>query len=71
MALKIGFWSEQETQVGHSYSNRLHELVRETLLAEQMGFDFVAVGTTLCVGWYFELCPGSGLWLSRGRHLAN
>jgi alkanesulfonate monooxygenase SsuD/methylene tetrahydromethanopterin reductase-like flavin-dependent oxidoreductase (luciferase family) len=43
MALKIGFWSEQETQVGHSYSNRLHELVRETLLAEQMGFDFVAL----------------------------
>src|SRR5471032_3275102 len=43
MGLKIGFWSEQETQVGHSYSNRLHELVRETLLEEQMGFDFIAL----------------------------
>jgi alkanesulfonate monooxygenase SsuD/methylene tetrahydromethanopterin reductase-like flavin-dependent oxidoreductase (luciferase family) len=43
MALKIGFWSEQETQVGHSYSHRIHELVDETLLAEKMGFDFVAL----------------------------
>jgi alkanesulfonate monooxygenase SsuD/methylene tetrahydromethanopterin reductase-like flavin-dependent oxidoreductase (luciferase family) len=43
MPLKFGFWSEQETQVGHSYSNRLRELVREARFAEQMGFDFVAL----------------------------
>lgn len=43
MALKFGFWSEQETQVGHSYSRRLHELVDEACLAEKMGFDFVAL----------------------------
>jgi alkanesulfonate monooxygenase SsuD/methylene tetrahydromethanopterin reductase-like flavin-dependent oxidoreductase (luciferase family) len=43
MALKFGFWSEQETQVGQSYSRRLHELVDEACLAEKMGFDFVAL----------------------------
>ena len=43
MALKFGFWSEQETQVGHSYSRRLHELVDEVRLAEKMGFDCVAL----------------------------
>ncbi|AFJ89377.1 luciferase family protein [Burkholderia sp. KJ006] len=43
MPLKFGFWSEQETQVWHSYSNRLRELVREARFAEQMGFDFVAL----------------------------
>lgn len=43
MPLKFGFWSEQETQVGHSYSRRLHELVDEALLAEKMNFDFVAL----------------------------
>jgi alkanesulfonate monooxygenase SsuD/methylene tetrahydromethanopterin reductase-like flavin-dependent oxidoreductase (luciferase family) len=43
MALKFGFWSEQETQVGHSYSRRLHELVDEVILAEKMGFDFVGL----------------------------
>lgn len=43
MALKFGFWSEQETQVGHSYARRLHELVDEARLAEQMGFDSIAL----------------------------
>jgi alkanesulfonate monooxygenase SsuD/methylene tetrahydromethanopterin reductase-like flavin-dependent oxidoreductase (luciferase family) len=43
MALKFGFWSEQETQVGHSYARRLHELVAEARLAEQMGFDSIAL----------------------------
>ena len=43
MALTFGFWSEQETQVGHSYSRRLHELVDEVRLAEKMGFDCVAL----------------------------
>jgi alkanesulfonate monooxygenase SsuD/methylene tetrahydromethanopterin reductase-like flavin-dependent oxidoreductase (luciferase family) len=43
MALKFGFWSEQETQVGQSYSRRLHELVDEAKLAEKMGFDFVGL----------------------------
>jgi len=43
MALKFGFWSEQETQVGHSYARRLHELVGEARLAEQMGFDSIAL----------------------------
>jgi alkanesulfonate monooxygenase SsuD/methylene tetrahydromethanopterin reductase-like flavin-dependent oxidoreductase (luciferase family) len=43
MALKFGFWSEQETQVGQSYSRRLHELVEEAKLAEKMGFDFVGL----------------------------
>ncbi len=43
MTLKFGFWSEQETQVGQSYSRRLHELVDESILAEKMGFDFVAL----------------------------
>lgn len=43
MALKFGFWSEQETQVGHSYSRRLHELVDEAVFAEKMGFDFVSL----------------------------
>jgi alkanesulfonate monooxygenase SsuD/methylene tetrahydromethanopterin reductase-like flavin-dependent oxidoreductase (luciferase family) len=43
MALKFGFWSEQETQVGHSYSRRLHELVDEAILAEKFNFDFVAL----------------------------
>ncbi len=43
MALKFGFWSEQETQVGQSYARRLHELVDEVRLAEKMGFDHVAL----------------------------
>ncbi len=43
MALKFGFWSEQETQVGHSYSRRLHELVDEVRMAEKVGFDCVAL----------------------------
>lgn len=43
MALTFGFWSEQETQVGHSYSRRLHELVDEVRLAEKVGFDCVAL----------------------------
>ena len=43
MTLKFGFWSEQETQVGHSYARRLHELVDEARLAEQMGFDSIAL----------------------------
>ncbi|WP_025034255.1 LLM class flavin-dependent oxidoreductase [Bradyrhizobium sp. DOA9] len=43
MSLKFGLWSEQETQVGHSYARRLHELVDEARLAEKMGFDFVAL----------------------------
>ena len=43
MALKFGFWSEQETQVGQSYARRLHELVDEVRLAEKMGFDCVAL----------------------------
>jgi alkanesulfonate monooxygenase SsuD/methylene tetrahydromethanopterin reductase-like flavin-dependent oxidoreductase (luciferase family) len=43
MPLKFGFWSEQETQVGQSYSRRLHELVQEAILAEKMGFEFVAL----------------------------
>jgi len=43
MALKFGFWSEQETQVGHSYARRLHELIAEARLAEEMGFDHVAL----------------------------
>lgn len=43
MALSFGFWSEQETQVGHSYARRLHELVDEVRLAEKMGFDCVAL----------------------------
>ena len=43
MSLKFGFWSEQETQVGQSYSHRLHELVDEAILAEKMGFDFVSL----------------------------
>lgn len=43
MALKFGFWSEQETQVGQSYSRRLHELVAEAKFAEEMGFDCVAL----------------------------
>jgi len=43
MALKFGFWSEQETQVGQSYARRLHELVDEVRLAEKVGFDCVAL----------------------------
>jgi alkanesulfonate monooxygenase SsuD/methylene tetrahydromethanopterin reductase-like flavin-dependent oxidoreductase (luciferase family) len=43
MALKFGFWSEQETQVGQSYARRLHELVHEVRLAEKVGFDCVAL----------------------------
>lgn len=43
MALKFGFWSEQETQVGQSYARRLHELVDEARLAEKMGFDHIAL----------------------------
>jgi alkanesulfonate monooxygenase SsuD/methylene tetrahydromethanopterin reductase-like flavin-dependent oxidoreductase (luciferase family) len=43
MALKFGFWSEQETQVGQSYARRLHELVEEVRLAEKVGFDCVAL----------------------------
>jgi len=43
MALKFGFWSEQETQVGQSYARRLHELVDEVRLAEKVGFDHVAL----------------------------
>ena len=43
MALKFGFWSEQETQVGHSYARRLHELIDETVFAEKMGFDFMGL----------------------------
>ncbi|MGY4572633.1 LLM class flavin-dependent oxidoreductase [Bradyrhizobium pachyrhizi] len=43
MALKFGFWSEQETQVGQSYARRLHELVDEVRLAESVGFDSVAL----------------------------
>ena len=43
MTLKFGFWSEQETQVGHSYARRLHELVDEAVFAEKMGFDFVSL----------------------------
>jgi len=40
MSLKFGFWSEGETQVGNSYTNRYHELMQECLLAEKMGFEF-------------------------------
>jgi alkanesulfonate monooxygenase SsuD/methylene tetrahydromethanopterin reductase-like flavin-dependent oxidoreductase (luciferase family) len=43
MALKFGFWSEQQTQVGQSYARRLHELVDEVRFAEKMGFDCVAL----------------------------
>lgn len=43
MSLSFGFWSEQETQVGQSYSRRLHELVDEAVFAEKMGFDVVAL----------------------------
>lgn len=43
MALKFGFWSEQETQPGQSYSRRLKELVDEAIFAEKMGFDCVAL----------------------------
>ncbi|KRB85294.1 luciferase [Sphingomonas sp. Root710] len=43
MSVKFGFWSEQETQVGQSYSRRLHELVDEAVLAEKMGFDIVSL----------------------------
>jgi alkanesulfonate monooxygenase SsuD/methylene tetrahydromethanopterin reductase-like flavin-dependent oxidoreductase (luciferase family) len=43
MALKFGFWSEQETQVGHSYARRLHELVDEARLAEKMGFESISL----------------------------
>jgi alkanesulfonate monooxygenase SsuD/methylene tetrahydromethanopterin reductase-like flavin-dependent oxidoreductase (luciferase family) len=43
MALTFGFWSEQETQVGQSYSRRLHELVDEVRLAEKVGFDCIAL----------------------------
>lgn len=43
MSIKFGFWSEQETQVGQSYSRRLHELVDEAVFAEKMGFDLVSL----------------------------
>jgi alkanesulfonate monooxygenase SsuD/methylene tetrahydromethanopterin reductase-like flavin-dependent oxidoreductase (luciferase family) len=43
VSIKFGFWSEQETQVGQSYSRRLHELVDEAVFAEKMGFDVVAL----------------------------
>lgn len=43
MAMKFGFWSEQETQVGHSYARRLHELIDEAILAERMGFDCICL----------------------------
>ncbi|MBF5094840.1 LLM class flavin-dependent oxidoreductase [Azospirillum sp. INR13] len=43
MAVKFGFWSEQETLVGQSYSRRLHELVEEAVFAEKMGFDIVSL----------------------------
>jgi len=43
MSIKFGFWSEQETQVGQSYSRRLYELVDEAVFAEKMGFDIVAL----------------------------
>jgi alkanesulfonate monooxygenase SsuD/methylene tetrahydromethanopterin reductase-like flavin-dependent oxidoreductase (luciferase family) len=43
MAIRFGFWSEQEAQVGQSYSRRLHELVDEAVFAEKMGFDVVAL----------------------------
>lgn len=43
MSLSFGFWSEQETQVGQSYSRRLLELVDEAVFAEKMGFDVVAL----------------------------
>lgn len=43
MALKFGFWSEQETQVGQSYARRLDELIDEVRFAEKMGFDCVAL----------------------------
>lgn len=43
MSLSFGFWSEQETGVGQSYARRLHDLVRETKFAEEMGFDFVSL----------------------------
>jgi alkanesulfonate monooxygenase SsuD/methylene tetrahydromethanopterin reductase-like flavin-dependent oxidoreductase (luciferase family) len=43
MALKFGFWSELETQVGHSYARRLHEYIDEAVFAEKMGFDFTGL----------------------------
>lgn len=43
MSIKFGFWSEQETQVGHSYTRRLHELVDEAVFAEKMGFDIISL----------------------------
>lgn len=43
MSISFGFWSEQETQVGQSYSRRLHELVDEAVFAEKMGFDLIAL----------------------------
>jgi alkanesulfonate monooxygenase SsuD/methylene tetrahydromethanopterin reductase-like flavin-dependent oxidoreductase (luciferase family) len=43
MTIKFGFWSEQETQVGQSYSRRLHELIDEAVFAEKMGFDVIAL----------------------------
>lgn len=43
MSLKFGFWSEQETQVGESYSRRLYDVIDESVFAEKMGFDFISL----------------------------
>lgn len=60
MSISFGFWSEQETQVGQSYSRRLHELVDEAVFAEKMGFDLVALSEQhLALGGISSSAPES------------
>lgn len=41
--MKFGFMSEAEVFEGESYFHRYHDLIKEVILAEEMGFDIFAV----------------------------
>ena len=60
--MKFGLLTEGEVPKGLSYSARYHEIIKEAVFAEEMGFDSGYFGTTFRSVCLRGLGAGNSLW---------